>query len=462
MLYRMAGIGLAASVIIAALLGYSAWNKADNTFVAAWLGVMLCVCAGGALLLYRFRREEPDARAIDPWYRLAFGGAMAAALTWGVAGYVLVQARDVMLPVLTLLTLTGIAAGAVPALAAVWRIYAAYCVIMLAPAALALITRGEIEWLTTAALLLVFVLAIILFAWHHAATLANALQLGFRNDALARKALADKDKTEALNASLQKEMAQYREMQQELTRTKEAAERRNLVHATGERNVRSLLRMVDCIPLLLPPVGADLDVRELVARVDGVVLTGGRANIEPHHYDGPPFPDDEIIDPGRDELVLPLVRACIEARVPIFGICRGIQEINVALGGSLHYRIHQVDGKNDHRRPRRDDVTQDEVFRLNHLVKFAKGGLFQSLTGHDEMMVNSLHGQGVDRLGKGLVVEATSPDGVVEGIRYDDNEQFIVGVQWHAEWKPEEHALSSALYTTFGEAARARATRRVR
>jgi putative glutamine amidotransferase len=240
----------------------------------------------------------------------------------------------------------------------------------------------------------------------------------------------------------------------------EAAERRNRVHATGERNIHSLLRMVDCIPVLLPPVGGAMDTAELVSRVDGVLLTGGRANVEPHHYDGPAFPDDEIIDPGRDTLVLPLVRACIAAGVPVFGICRGIQEINVALGGSLHYRIHQLSGKSDHRRPRREDVTQEEIFRPNHMVKFAPGGLFQALTGHHEMMVNSLHGQGVDRLGEGLVVEAMSPDGVVEGLRFNDDAQFVVGVQWHAEWQPEDHALSSALYTAFGEAARARAARR--
>jgi putative glutamine amidotransferase len=240
----------------------------------------------------------------------------------------------------------------------------------------------------------------------------------------------------------------------------EATHRRHLVHATGERNVHSLLRMVDCIPVLLPPVGAAVDVVELVSRMDGFVLTGGRANVEPHHYDGPAFPADEIIDPGRDTLVLPLVRACIAARVPVFGICRGIQEINVALGGSLHYRIHQLSGKNDHRRPQDDDVTQEEVYRPNHMVRLTPGGLFQSLTGHDEMMVNSLHGQGVDRLGEGLVVEAVSSDGVVEGLRYNDDTQFIVGVQWHAEWQPEKHALSAALYTAFGEAARARAAGR--
>jgi len=243
--------------------------------------------------------------------------------------------------------------------------------------------------------------------------------------------------------------------------SREADDQRHRLYATGERSVQSLLEMVDCIPVLLPPVGAAMDVAALVSRMDGLVLTGGRANVEPQHYDGPPFPADEPIDPGRDAVVLPLVRACIAARVPVFGICRGIQEINVALGGSLHYRIHELSGKNDHRRPRREDVSVEEIYRLKHMVKLTAGGLFQSLTGQDEMMVNSLHGQGVDRLGKGLVVEATSPDGVIEGLRYDDDAQFVVGVQWHAEWQPDGHTLSGALYTAFGKAARARAARRL-
>ena len=236
--------------------------------------------------------------------------------------------------------------------------------------------------------------------------------------------------------------------------------RRLPTYATAERYVQSLLKMVDCIPVLMPPVGGAVDAAELVSRMDGFLLTGGVANVEPHHYDGPEFPPDEVTDPGRDALVLPLVRACLAERVPVFGICRGIQEINVALGGSLHYRIHHLPGKNDHRRPQSDDVTQEEVYRLKHTVRLTPGGMFQSLVGRDETMVNSLHGQGVERLGERLVVEAVSPDGVIEGLRYDDATQFIVGVQWHAEWQPEEHALSGALYTAFGEAVRARAARR--
>lgn len=240
----------------------------------------------------------------------------------------------------------------------------------------------------------------------------------------------------------------------------EAAHRRHMLHGTGERNVTSLQQMVGCIPLILPPLGNALDARELTPSMDGLLLTGGRANVEPHHYDGPPFPPDEPIDPGRDALVLPLVQACIEEGIPVFGICRGIQELNVALGGTLHYRIHELPDKNDHRMPRREDVTHEEIFRLNHSVSLTPGGLFESLVGEREVMVNSLHGQGIERLADSLAVEATSPDGVIEGVRMKDDPGFTVGVQWHAEWKPEEHALSKALYEAFGAAAHERARKR--
>jgi putative glutamine amidotransferase len=232
------------------------------------------------------------------------------------------------------------------------------------------------------------------------------------------------------------------------------------MHATSERNTDALERMVPCLPLLLPPVGGRLDIKALIDSMDGLVLTGGRANVEPHHYGGPEFPPDEPVDPGRDDAVLPLVRACIDAGVPIFGICRGIQEINVALGGTLHYRIHTLDGKDDHRMPRRDDVTTEEIFRLRHDVTLTEDGLFHQLAGARKVEVNSLHGQGVDRLADGVVMEAVSDDEVIEGIRVPDAPAFTVGVQWHAEWKPEDHVLSKSLYQAFGDAARERAARR--
>ena len=232
------------------------------------------------------------------------------------------------------------------------------------------------------------------------------------------------------------------------------------VHATGSNCVESVERFSECVPIILPALADRIDLESFAARIDGLLLTGGRANIEPYHYGGDPFPDDEFIDPGRDNTVLPLVRACVEAEVPVFGICRGIQELNVALGGTLHYRVHQVPGMDDHRMPQRDNLSAEEVFELRHPVHLARGGTFESLVGRSEVMVNSLHGQGVDRLAECLEVEARSPDGIIEGVRLRNDATFTVGVQWHAEWKPEEHALSRALFREFGAAARARALRR--
>ena len=232
------------------------------------------------------------------------------------------------------------------------------------------------------------------------------------------------------------------------------------VHATGSTCVESVERFSQCVPIVLPALADRIDVESFAARIDGLLLTGGRANIEPHHYGGEPFPEDEYIDPGRDNTVLPLVRACVDAAVPVFGICRGIQELNVALGGTLHYRVHQVPGMDDHRMPQRDDLTTEEIFELRHPVRLASGGTFERLVGRSEVTVNSLHGQGIDRLAARLEVEARSPDGVVEGVRLRHDPTFTVGVQWHAEWKPEEHALSRALFEEFGSAARVRVRRR--
>ncbi|MBT7268583.1 MAG: C26 family cysteine hydrolase domain-containing family, partial [Rhodospirillaceae bacterium] len=157
-----------------------------------------------------------------------------------------------------------------------------------------------------------------------------------------------------------------------------------------------------------------------------------------------------------------IVPACIEAGVPILGICRGLQEINVALGGSLHYRVNEIPGKNDHRMPRGDGVTDEDIYALRHPVKLTEGGLFQELTGKQEVLVNTLHGQGIDRLGEGLAVEAVSDDGIIEGIRIESHPNFAAAVQWHTEFQPsrDEHLLSRKLYEAFGEAALERSKNR--
>jgi len=205
-------------------------------------------------------------------------------------------------------------------------------------------------------------------------------------------------------------------------------------------------------PILIPAFGAKTNFEVILSQINGLLLTGGRANVEPHHYQGPPFPDDEIIDPERDATVLPLVRGCVDRGIPIFGICRGIQEINVAMGGSLHYRIHLLPGKNDHRM-RRDTDLIEEKFGLRHSIKLSSGGLLKELSKVDEVMVNSLHGQGINRVADGFKAEAISPDGVIEAISMQGSESFTVGVQWHAEWGVESHSLSRKLFEAFGLAA---------
>ena len=230
-------------------------------------------------------------------------------------------------------------------------------------------------------------------------------------------------------------------------------------HGVGERYIRAVREGSDADPLLIPALADAFDYGVLAGRLDGLFLTGGRANVEPHHYGGPPFPDDEFRDAARDNTVLPLIRACVEREVPVFGVCRGLQEMNVALGGSLYYRVHLIEGKLDHRMPREGDI--DARFGLAHDLRLDAGGVFARLINDTGIRVNSAHGQGIDRLAPGLVVEAEAPDGLIEGVRLSDRGTFVVGVQWHAEHRWAEHRLSSALFKAFGRAARRRAARRL-
>ena len=229
------------------------------------------------------------------------------------------------------------------------------------------------------------------------------------------------------------------------------------VHGAAERYIEILADLCDCIPIQIPALGDRLNFADLASRLDGLMLTGGRANVEPFHYGGTPFPPDEPIDPDRDATVIGMIRACVAAEVPIFGSCRGIQEMNVALGGSLHYRVHMIDGMLDHRMPRGQNIPREEVFKLRHGIQMDEGSCFAEMAGATEVMVNSLHGQAVDRLASDLEVEAVSTDGIIEGVRLKNDTTFTVGVQWHAEHGPDEHPLSRRLYEEFAAAAHKRA-----
>ena len=195
-------------------------------------------------------------------------------------------------------------------------------------------------------------------------------------------------------------------------------------------------------------------IPELLQLVDGVLLTGSPSNVHPSHF-GEALVDSTLpLDRERDALTLPLVQACIEFDVPLLGVCRGFQEINVALGGSLHQRVHGVRGMLDHREPA--NVPPEVQYRLAHTVKFVAGSVFEGWAGGSEARVNSLHGQGVHILAAGLRVLGHAPDGLVEAVEIEGARSFAYAVQWHPEWGCGENRLYEALFHAFGEACRLR------
>jgi putative glutamine amidotransferase len=225
-------------------------------------------------------------------------------------------------------------------------------------------------------------------------------------------------------------------------------------HVVGEKYIRAVAESSGGLPMLIPALGAGIDAPDLVGRLDGLFLTGSRSNVEPHHYDGSPSRDGTAHDAQRDATTLPLIRAAIAAGLPILAVCRGIQELNVAMGGTLHQLVHEVPGRRDHRSPR--GTVEEKYAHSAHPVSLTPGGYFESLAGASQLMVNSLHGQGIDRLAPGLAVEAVAPDGQIEAVRAE-GARFAVGVQWHPEFRVAGNAFSTALFAAFGAACRTRA-----
>jgi putative glutamine amidotransferase len=198
------------------------------------------------------------------------------------------------------------------------------------------------------------------------------------------------------------------------------------------------------------------DVDALLDAVDGVLLTGGRANVHPSFFGVEANPKHEPYDPERDATALALVRACVERGVPLFGICRGLQEMNVAFGGTLHPEIREIPGRMNHRAPRLEngDIHPDPnvVFADRHEVKLAENGWFAEVLGCPAIRVNSLHGQGILEPGKRVVLEGIAEDGTIEAIRIADAPALAVGVQWHAEYDPQTNPINRALFKAFGKA----------
>ena len=226
-------------------------------------------------------------------------------------------------------------------------------------------------------------------------------------------------------------------------------------HMVGEKYARAVMEAAGAAPLLIPAFAEELRFAELLERLDGVFFTGSPSNVEPHRYQGAPSDPGTLHDPARDATTLPLIRKAVEAGVPVFGVCRGFQEMNVAFGGTLHQKLHEVPGFLDHR----DDETQPLEVRYGpaHDVTLEPGGLLRSLATSDRVRVNSLHSQGIELLGSELAVEARAPDGVIEAFRVAKARSFALAVQWHPEWQVMSNPFSRALFAAFGEASRERA-----
>jgi putative glutamine amidotransferase len=206
--------------------------------------------------------------------------------------------------------------------------------------------------------------------------------------------------------------------------------------------------------VLIPALGDPNQTEALFEHLDGIMFTGSPSNVAPDQYGANLAGEHlaELLDPQRDATTLPLLKAAIERGVPVLGICRGFQEMNVACGGTLHQEVHNVPGFNDHRED--DDGTLEEQYGPSHAVRFTPGGVLARITGVADAQVNSLHGQGVARLGRGLSVDATAPDGLIEAFTVTDAPGFTLAVQWHPEWQFEANAVSRAIFAAFGRACR--------
>ena len=219
--------------------------------------------------------------------------------------------------------------------------------------------------------------------------------------------------------------------------------------------VDALEKACGAVPLIIPTLGDALDRETLIRHVDGILFTGSVSNVEPHHYDGPDSVEGTVHDPYRDATTLPLIREAVDAGVPVLCVCRGFQELNVAYGGSLYQRVFEEPGLLDHRS---DPEQPMEVrFDLAHDLSLVEDGFFAHLAGATKIEVNSLHGQGINRLGEGLTVEATAPDGLVEGLTVTGARRFAAGAQWHPEYRVMDNPFSRALFGAFGDDARKKA-----
>ncbi|MCB1693553.1 MAG: gamma-glutamyl-gamma-aminobutyrate hydrolase family protein [Pseudomonadales bacterium] len=229
-------------------------------------------------------------------------------------------------------------------------------------------------------------------------------------------------------------------------------------HVVGEKYINAASHGTGAMPLLLPALGEGMDMPSLASLMDldqildlvsGIMLTGSVSNVDPIRY-GEDRPEGMEMDLQRDDSVFPLLERALDRRMPVLAVCRGIQELNVALGGTLHRRIHEVPGYNDHREP--EGVPREEMYGPAHDVEILPGGRLETIFTKRKFRVNSLHGQGIKQVGPRARTEAIAPDGVIEAISCDSH--FVVGVQWHPEWEALTNPESRELFAAFGDAMR--------
>lgn len=223
-------------------------------------------------------------------------------------------------------------------------------------------------------------------------------------------------------------------------------------HTAGDKYLRALAVAADVIPVIIPALTDVHDIEQWVSRLDGLFLTGAYSMVDPKHYNESKIDRPYRYDKQRDTLSFDLLSAVMNNNTPLLGACRGLQDINVFCGGSLHQSVHEVARLNDHREDK--NASLEEQYGDAHRVSLTSGGLLESITGCSELQVNSLHNQGIKQLGEGLSVEATADDRLIEAIRVQGL-AFGLAVQWHPEWQVEQNPAQAKIFQAFGEACKA-------
>ena len=229
-------------------------------------------------------------------------------------------------------------------------------------------------------------------------------------------------------------------------------------HMAGEKYIKALIDAAGLFPMIVPAMAEDIAIDDLLGRCDGVFLTGSYSNVEPIRFGGESSNEGTLHDPERDSMTLPLAKRALETGVPLLAVCRGYQELNVALGGTLHQNIASVAGYHDHLENKDDPL--DAQYGPSHPVALMEGGLLREYANAETAMVNSLHAQGVAKLATGVTVEAVADDGLIEAFRVDAAPGFNLAVQWHPEWRVTENEFSLAIFRAFGDACKEYASRR--